>query len=89
MAMPIMIMTMVPMTIRVVLVTRLASRMPLAPRGHREETGIPVHAAVQVHVPSLNARAEIEMSFAAPVNSNREEWAEIAYDRALRMLDPA
>ena len=48
-----------------------------------------VHAAVHVHVPGLNARAEIRMRLPAPANSTRADWAEIAYKKALMMLDPA
>lgn len=48
------------------------------------------HADVQVQVivPAIQARALIEISVPAPANSSRNELAEIAYDKALMMLDP-
>ena len=48
-----------------------------------------VQAHVAVKVPGLNARALIDMAFPAPAGSNRTECAEIDYDKALTMLDPA
>jgi hypothetical protein len=47
------------------------------------------HAHVDVHVPGLSARAVIKMHFPAPADTNRVEWAEIAYEKASMMLDPA
>lgn len=40
-------------------------------------------------VPGLKARAVIEMHFPAPADTNRAGRAEIAYEKALMMLDPA
>lgn len=48
-----------------------------------------VHAGVDVQVPGLSAHAVISVSFPGPVGSNREDWEDIAYDKALLMLDPA
>lgn len=47
------------------------------------------HAHVQVDVPEIMSRALITMHFPAPVRSHRADWEEIAYDKALLMLDPA
>ena len=54
-----------------------------------KKRGGQIHAHVQVDVPEIKSRAVIRMHFPAPANSNREDWADIAYDRALMMLDPA
>lgn len=48
-----------------------------------------VHSILVVHAPGLNARAIIDMTFKAPARSSRADWAEIAYQRALMMRDPA
>lgn len=48
-----------------------------------------VHAHVHVRVPGLTARAVIKIHFPAPADTSRVEWAEIAYEKALMMLDPA
>lgn len=48
-----------------------------------------IEAYVQVHVPAISTRGMLCMFFPAPAESNRDDWAEIAYDRALEMLDPA
>ncbi|MEX0976637.1 MAG: hypothetical protein WDZ50_06030 [Woeseia sp.] len=52
----------------------------------RSESG---HAAVRVEVLELNARTTIKMTLPAPAGSNRSDSAEIAFGRALMMLDPA
>ena len=94
MSMNIMIGSMMPMTIRVARVEAVNGMiMPggMLPDSHvqRVSTGTMVHAAVRVHVPGLNARAAISMTFPAPAGSNRQEWAEIAHEKALMMLGPA
>jgi len=76
--MNIMIGNMMPMTIRVTNVKTMNTMV--MPGGH---------AAVHVHVPGLNARAVIRMAFESPAGSSRDDWAEIAYEKALMMLDPA
>jgi hypothetical protein len=48
-----------------------------------------IRQMAHVHVPGLNARAVIKMHFPAPADTNRVGWAEIAYEKALIMLDPA
>ena len=48
-----------------------------------------VAAAVPVHVPAINCRAVLSMTFPAPAESTRTDWAEMAYERALMMLEPA
>ena len=86
----IMIGIMMPMTIRVMRVQAVDSMiMPVHMRRWPAGTGISVHATVHVHVPGLRGRATIRMAFQAPAGSNREDWAEITYERALMMLDPA
>ena len=95
MIMTVIISIMMPMTIR--RITRVKAmhsmimRGGMPPDGHAgpDDIGTMVHAVVQVHAPGLKARATIRMAFRAPAGSNREEWAEIAYERALMMLDPA
>lgn len=91
----IIISIMMPMTIRITRVKAMNSMiMPggMPPDGHAMPagtgTGTMVHFTVPVHVPGLNGRATIDMAFRAPAGSSREEWEEIAYERALMMLDP-
>lgn len=48
-----------------------------------------VHAIMDVHARGLNARSRIDMTFEAPAESNRTDWAEIVCERALTMFDPA
>jgi hypothetical protein len=48
-----------------------------------------VAATVQVHVPAISCRAVLFMTFPAPAESTRANWAEIAYEKTLMMLDPA
>ena len=48
-----------------------------------------VQTHIEVQVPGLNARAMIEMEFSIPTGTSRNDWAEIAYEKALLMLDPA
>lgn len=88
MAVTVMIMTMEKMRISVSRVKRFGGMLPLRSDDQRT-AGIAVHAAVEVHVPGLNARTEIMMAFEALAGSNRRDWAEIAYERALFVLDPA
>ncbi len=92
MSMNIMIGSMMPMTIRVARVEAVNGMiMPggMLPDSHVQRAGTMVHAAVRVEVPGLNARAAISMTFPAPAGSNRQEWAEIAHEKALMMLGPA
>jgi len=63
--------------------------MPPDRHVQRAGTGTMVYAAVRVQGPGLNARAAISMTFSAALVMTREDWAEIAYERALMMLDPA
>ena len=48
-----------------------------------------IEAQIQVHVPAISTRRMLRMHFPTPAGSNREDWVEIACDRALEMLDPA
>ena len=45
--------------------------------------------AVLAGVPALNAQVEITMAFQVPARSTQDDWAEMAYDRALLILDPS
>lgn len=73
-----MIMTiMMPMTINVTRVMCIVN-MPGMVRAH-----------VQVLVPALYAPAIIEKGLPAPPGSNRDDWAETAYEKSPMMLDPA
>lgn len=71
------------MTIRVIRVN--AGGMP--PTG-AQPAGL-VTATVPVHVPAINGRAVLSMTFPAPAESTRTDWAEMASERALMMLEPA
>jgi hypothetical protein len=75
---------MMPMTITVTRVK--AGHMP--PPAAGGPAGL-VAATVEVDVPAINCRAVLSMTVPAPAGSTRADWAEIAYDRALMMLDPA
>jgi hypothetical protein len=86
--MAVMIMTMETVKISATRVKRLGSTLTVR-RCDQVATGITARAAAQVHVSRPNARARIEMTFLAPAGSNRDDWAQHAYDRALEMLDPA
>ena len=46
-----------------------------------------IEAQIQVHVPAISTRRMLRMHFPASAGPNREDWVEIAYDRALEMLD--
>ena len=48
-----------------------------------------IEAQIQVHVPAISTRRMLRMHFPASAGPNREDWVEIAYDRALEMLDLA
>lgn len=48
-----------------------------------------VRARLNARVPEKNIRLWLEVSFETPVNSDRAIWIEMAYDRALSVLDPA
>ena len=83
---------MTPTTIRVV---RVMSTSDMSPGGLMRLSGTRrmrqtiVRADVHVHVPGLNGRANIRMAFPAPPGTDRGDWAKIAYERALMMLDSA
>jgi hypothetical protein len=47
------------------------------------------HAHVKVDVTEITSRAVIAMDFPARVGTNRGDWEETAYEKALMMLDPA
>ena len=48
-----------------------------------------VRARLNVRAQAIGVRVWLEVCFRSPVNSNRAEWAQEAYDRALSVLDPA
>ena len=48
-----------------------------------------VRARLNARAPEKNIRLWLEMSFEVPANSDRAEWIETAFDRALSVLDPA
>lgn len=48
-----------------------------------------IRARLRAEAPALGVRAWLEVGFSAPANSQRADWAEEAYDRALSVLDPA
>jgi hypothetical protein len=72
---------MMPMTIRVTCV--IADGMPPTGAGR---AGL---VAATVHVLATNCRAVLSMTFPAPTESTRADWAEIADEKAQMMLDPA
>lgn len=53
-----------------------------------EVSGV-VRASLRATVPSIAARARITLTFAALPGSGPKDWWELAYDRALVMLDSA
>lgn len=48
-----------------------------------------VHASIAVEVQKIRALARIDLNFPAPTGATMVDWKELAYDRALMMLDPA
>ena len=48
-----------------------------------------VCARLNARAPEKNIRIWLEINFKAPANSDRTEWMQEAYDRALSVLDPA
>lgn len=66
--------TMEPMTIRLISAV--------------EKDGI-VRAKLRATVPGLGTRVWLEVRFRPPPRTGRAQWMEEAYDRALRVLDPA
>ena len=53
-----------------------------------EKDGI-VHAKLRASVPGLGTRVWLEVRFRPAPCTGRAQWMEEAYDRALRVLDPA
>ena len=47
-----------------------------------------VRARLNARAPEKNIRIWLEVSFETPANSNRADWMQEAYDRALAVLDP-
>jgi hypothetical protein len=47
-----------------------------------------VYASIRVRAPEIGAQARIDMEFTPPTGSWEADWSELAYDRALIMLDP-
>lgn len=48
-----------------------------------------VNASLSVDVPEIGAKARLEIRFPTPPGTGLDDWRELAYDRALMMLDPA
>ena len=63
-------------------------KMDIRPISVVEDDG-QVRARLNVRAPAIGVRVWLEVRFRTPANSNRAEWAQEAYDRALSVLDPA
>jgi hypothetical protein len=48
-----------------------------------------IRARLRAEAPGIGARIWLEVKFSVPANSQRADWMEEAYDRALSVLDPA